>query len=67
MPISSNICFRLELFKRRIIMPCDLFGCPYNEDGACGYNKASIKIREARACYEEDIEAELDALAGNTF
>ena len=48
-------------------MSCDLFGCPYNEDGTCGYNKASIKIREARACYEEDIEAELDALADNTF
>ena len=43
-------------------LPCDLFGCYYNEDGICAYNKSEIRIREARACYEEDIEAELDAL-----
>lgn len=48
-------------------MHCELFGCIYNDDGECMYNQAPIKIREARACYEEDIEAELDALDGCNF
>ena len=43
-------------------MECELYGCIYNEDGSCAYNRAPIQIREARACYEEDIEAELDVL-----
>lgn len=48
-------------------MECNLYGCIYNDDGYCRYNNAAIQIREARACYEEDIEARLDALDGCNF
>ena len=52
-------------------MPCELFGCVYNDDGYCNYNNAKIKVSQARACYDEirqaDIEAELDYLDGLTI
>lgn len=50
------------------MIPCELYGCWYNEDGVCAYNKSDIRIRSARACYEDDIEADLDAAAaGESF
>lgn len=33
---------------------CELYGCPYNEDGCCKYDDATLKFPYAMACREKD-------------
>lgn len=46
---------------------CDNESCQYNKNARCIYNVAKIKIRMARACYDElrqdEIEAYLDSIS----
>ena len=37
---------------------CELNGCVYNENGACKYDEALIKVASATACYENFSEEE---------
>lgn len=37
------------------MIPCELYGCLYNEDGRCGYENATLKFPCYCACQEEDI------------
>lgn len=57
----------LEHLLNHQIFDCELFGCVYNEDGTCRYCGSDIRIPEARACYEEDFEARLDAADAYSF
>lgn len=42
--------------------PCDMFGCVYCTDsGRCVYSVATIRQRGARACNEEERQAEIEA------
>lgn len=33
-----------------LLVDCNLYGCIYNDDGACGYRRADLQIPYMRAC-----------------